>query len=195
MFTNFTCIFLEKCGKLNILLTVLAVVGTIFITQPPFIFGYISNENQFPFSVRIYGVLLAAFASAVSAICFVVVRKLGPEVHFSKSVFYFSWIGAAFSSIYIGVLGQSFTTCYQNLPLLVGGSFLLFLAQCFLTLAYQREIAGRVALVQTTEIPIAFLLEFFCLGTAPTFYGVIGATLVLLCFILLAIKSIIKTAR
>ena len=187
-------IFVEKLGKLGVVLTLIAFVGTVFITQPPFIFGS-QGQGQIPFATRIFGVLWAAVSSIATAVCFVVIRKLGPAVHFSKSVFYFSWIGVVFTLMYLGITGKPFLTCFQSLPLLAGGSFLLFLAQCFLTLAYQREIAGRIALVQTTEVPLAFLLEYCILGTTPSLYSFIGAALILLCFILLSIKSILRAVR
>ena len=64
-----------------------------------------------------------------------------------------------------------------------------------MTLAYQHEIAGRIALVQTLEVPLAFLLEYFILSTAPSFYSFIGAALILLCFVLLSIKSVIHALK
>jgi len=187
--------FPENLGKLGIVLTLIAFVGTVFITQPPFLFGRRLNENQLPFSTRIFGILWAVLSSTATAICFVAIRKLGSAVHFSKSVFYFSWVGVVFTLIYLGITAKPLLTCFQNLPLLAGGSFLLFIAQCFLTLAYQREIAGRIAIVQTIEVPLAFLLEYFILGTVPSLYSFIGASLILLCFIILSIKSIRKALQ
>ena len=187
--------FPEKLGKLGVVLTFVALVGTVFITQPPILFGSSLSVNQLPFSTRIFGILWAALSAVATSICIVAIRKLGPEVHFSKSVLYFSWVGVVFTLIYLGITGKPFLTCFHSLPLLVGGSFLLFLAQCFMTLAYQREIAGRIALVQTLEVPLAFLLEYFILGTAPSFYSFIGAALILLCFALLSIKSVIYALK
>ena len=67
------------------------------------------------------------------------------------------------------------------------------LGQSCLTMALQREKAGRVAIARTSQIFFAFLVQVFLIHEPLSFFSVIGAILVFASSVIVAVRKIITT--
>ena len=176
-------------------LAIVTLVGFVLVTQPSFLFGYQDDENYLHFSYRIIGSLLALTASITVALAIVIVRKLGAGVHFSLSMLYAAWEGVVFIFIFMAMAGISPIPCFYSLPHILGCTVLFFLGQMFSIMALQREKAGTISLIQTSQVVFSFILQYIFLGEVPTLIGGIGAGLILISCIILALKNILKAVR
>ena len=176
------------------MLTIVTVIGFVLVAQPSFIFGGLEDAvhaSQF----RIVGVLFAVGAAACTAVEAVIVRKLGTGVHFMTSMLYACWEGATFVVLFLTISGESLLPCIHSLPTMLGCGCGYLLSQAFGTLALQREKAGSIALIQSSQVIFSFTLEYIFLGVVPNFLCVIGAGLILLSCVALTTKNILKTLR
>ena len=188
--------FLEKCGILNVILTIVTMVGFVLVAQPSFIFGGIQDHESQHYSwERVLGSMFALAASLGAALSTIVVRKLGPGVHFTLSLFYASWEGVLYVVIYILIAGQTWLPCWSSMPYILGCTFAFLISQTFRTLALQREKAGPVTLIQTSQVVFSYLLQFIFLHEVPSLLGGIGGGLILCSCVALAMKSLIKLSK
>ena len=186
--------FSETCTILNVVLATTTLVGFVLVTQPSFLFRS-QNENQFHFSYRIVGSLLALTAAITMSLVIVIFRKLGAGVHFSLSMLYAAWEGIVFIVIFMAIAGISPIPCFHSLPYMLGCAVLFFLGQIFSIMALQREKAGTISLIQTSQVVFSFILQYIFFGEVPTLIGGIGAGLILISCIILALKNISKALR
>ena len=192
---NDILVCLETCTILNVVLAIVTLIGFVLVAQPSFLFGSKDDDNHFHFSYRIVGSLLALTASITASFAIVIVRKLGSGVHFSLSMLYAAWEGVIFVLIFMAIAGISPIPCFHSLPHVLGVAVLYFLGQVFRTVALQREKAGTISLIQTSQVIFSFALQYIFLGEVPTLIGGIGAGLILISCIILALKSIFKAVR
>ena len=195
IFLLLSCCYAETCTILNVVLAITTLIGFVLVTQPSFLFGSQDEENQFHFSYRIIGSMLALTASITVSLAIVIVRKLGAGVHFSLSMLYAAWEGVVFVLIFMGIAGISPIPCFHSLPYILACVVLFFLGQIFRTVALQREKAGTISLIQTSQVIFSFINQYIFLGEVPTLIGGIGAGLILISCVILALKSILKAVR
>ena len=177
-------------------LTLVTFAGFVLVAQPDFIFGAPEDEpNHFHYPYRIVGSLLALVASVMVSIAVVIIRKLGRGVHFSLSMLYAGLNGVIATLIYMGITGVSLIPCFQSLPVMFASAVAFFLGQMLRTLALQREKAGTISLIQTSQVIYSFILQYFFLGEVPTLLGGIGAGLIFLSCVALGIKGIVKAVK
>ena len=165
------------------------------VAQPTFLFGEMPHDHDLPSSTRLIGIIFALTASFIAAVVIIIVRKLGPVIHFSLSVIYPSLCAVILAIVYMTVKGGSILPCFNNIPVSLACSACYFLAQMFRIIALQKEKAATVTLIQTTELIFSYLLQFIFLHKLPTLSGGIGACLIFLSSVVLAIKSILKTLK
>lgn len=181
--------FSEKCTVLDVVFTIVTIVGVVLIARPSFMFP--SNDNDFESGTRIIGVSLAFGGSILVSVAYIVVRKMGTEVHVMLSLFYYSWEGAVISFLYLVFTQDSAIPCLSDIPYIVGIAVLGLLGQVLTTMALQREKAGPVTLIHTTQIIMGFLLQYFVLGVVPYASSAIGASLILISTGSLTIRKIV----
>ena len=149
------------------------LLGVVFFAKPEFIFGdavYGSSQTL--------GILLVLIGSFMASCAHTIVRKLGKNVHFTVSILYFSFMGFLLSTCIILSTGGFTFPCIRELLLVMymGPNGLIGLV-C-LTMALQREPAGRVTIIRASEIPFAYLLQILILSVYPDTYSIIGCCLV-----------------
>ena len=172
------------------------MVGFVLVAQPSFIFGGIQDHESQHYSwERALGSMFALAASLGAALSTIVLRKLGPGVHFTLSLFYASWEGVLFVVMYTVIAGQTWLPCWSSMPYILGCAIANFVALTFRTLALQREKAGTVTLIQTSQVVFSYLLQFIFLHEVPSLLGGIGGGLILCSCIALALKNILKLSR
>ena len=179
---------------MNIICTLVSIVGFLLIAQPAAIFDGLDNHEQNS-SSRIIGAFLSFSAAILCAFASVIVRKLGSGVHFTLTMLFAAWEGVLFTVVFMASAGQSMLPCLYSLAPIMGCSFFYLCGQAFQTLALQREKAGPVTVIQTSQVVFSFLFQFIFLGEVPNILCAIGASLILISCITLAMKSILKNMK
>ena len=136
--------------------SLLTVSGVILITKPEFIFG--SQANGYDFE-GIMGIMLALLHSVFAGAAYVMMRKLGKKTHPMITATYFSLAGQLTSSVLIFSTTGYQLPCFHELIFISFYSVGALIAYIALILALQRERAGIVALLQTFEIVVTFILQ------------------------------------
>nr|XP_009861270.2 solute carrier family 35 member G1-like [Ciona intestinalis] len=177
----FACLCLkETCSVFQIIFTLLTAVGVLFIAQPPAIFGNTDAalQDNMKYPERVIGIIAAICSAILNSVTYVIVRKMGSEVHFTISMFYYAWEGAVISLIYLAAAGNLEIPTLSDFPYITGVAVFGLIAQIFMTIALQKEKAGPVTLVQTTQIIFAFLFQWAFLGNTPSLYSGIGGFMI-----------------
>lgn len=170
------------------------MAGFVLVAQPSFLFGEIENGNEThrDDSLRVIGVLFALLASLSITTACIVIRKMGSNVHVLLSMTYTAWEGPVFVIFYLLVSGESLLPCWNNFPYIVAVSLCYLLSQGSQTLALQREKAGPITLIQSSQVVFSFLLQFIVLGEVPNLLCAVGAGLILTSCVVLGLKSFLK---
>ncbi|XP_076801577.1 solute carrier family 35 member G1-like isoform X1 [Clavelina lepadiformis] len=188
------CICLkEKYSKVRGILTLLTFVGLVFVSQPSFIFGGSYEDDRESSGTRFLGIVYSLSSAVFAAVCTVMIRYLGPGIHFSHSLIYTSLEGLLIVLLQLSLSGKPIIPCRQHLLILFLSASLMYLGQILFTLALQRERAGPIASIGTSQLVFGFLLEYLILGVGPTIYGFVGASLILVCAVSQSLESTVKT--
>ncbi|XP_072335153.1 solute carrier family 35 member G1-like [Scyliorhinus torazame] len=173
----FAWIFLkEKCNWWDPIFTLFTLTGVVLIARPRFIFGSVDSGSEFDYMGRVRGTL-AAFAGAIcAALTLIVIRKMGKSVSYLISIWYYSMTGMIMSAIAVSIIQEwRLPNCGMDRVFLILIGVFGMLSQIFLTKALQIEKAGPVALMKTTEVLLAFLLQYLFLNYIPTWWSLGGA--------------------
>ena len=163
------------------------LVGILFFAQPSFIFG--ANDNT-EFSTL--GLVFSLASAVLAASCFNIIRKIGKDVHFTVTVMYYSIMGAVITGLIV------YTTTGFHLPCRSELGYLIYIGpngiigQSCLTMALQREKAGRVAIARTSQIFFAFLIQVYVIGEATNLWSIVGAILVFCSSLIVGIRKLVS---
>ncbi|XP_062859439.1 solute carrier family 35 member G1 [Trichomycterus rosablanca] len=170
----------ERCTIWDLVFTVFTLTGVVLIARPPFLFGgELDAEEENP-GGRFKGAA-AAFGSAVAAACTIVIlRRMGKNVHYYLSVWYYAVLGFVECVAVLFIMDEwALPDCGWDRWKLMAIGVLGIGGQTFLTKALQIEKAGPVALMRTTDVMLAFILQFLFLGRQPTWWSLGGALCVI----------------
>lgn len=170
----------ERCTIMDVVFTVFTLTGVILIARPPFLFGAELSGIEGDYTNHIKGTS-AAFAGAVGAACtMVILRKIGKNVHYYLSVWYYAVLGLVECIIVLLILDEwTIPSCGWDRWTLMAIGLLGIAGQTFLTKALQIEKAGPVALMRTMDVVLAFILQFLFLNRKPTWWSLGGALCVI----------------
>ena len=147
------------------------LVGIFFFAQPTFIFG--DSDSEF----STLGLVFALASSILAASCFNIIRKIGKNVHYTVTVLYYSILGTIITAaIVLSTTGFNFP-CSSEIGYLIYIGPNGIIGQSCLTMALQREKAGRVAIARTSQIFFAFLVQIYWIGETTNIWSIIGAVL------------------
>ncbi|KAJ8264364.1 hypothetical protein GJAV_G00148290 [Gymnothorax javanicus] len=171
----------EKCSILDVIFTIFTLTGVVLIARPPFLFGSQVDEIEGNYTNRIKG-SIAALAAAICAACtMVVLRKMGKNVHYYLSTWYYAVMGLIECFVAMFFIGDwAIPFCGRDRWYLLTIGVLGIVAQTFLTKALQLEKAGPVSLMRTMDVVLAFLFQFLFLSQNPTWWS-LGGTLCIIC--------------
>ena len=184
----------EPYGWIDGFLTILVLTGLVFIAQPSFIFPQSLEETKTDH--RPLGIALGTLSAFLKAVVVVCIRKMGADVHFSLSLFYFSVFGFVVSAVYALAENNEGLPCSRDLMIMILVSVFALLSIIFETMALQVQEASLMTIVMTTQVVFAFLLEFLFLGEHPSVYSIVGASVISFsCLCLLVLNFRRKRAR
>jgi len=150
----------------------------------------IYHNSYFHFYFSNKGIFLAlASATCTSSVYFILKKLSNAKVHWACSTIYVCWGGLPLSillsilSIYQGSYHQKLELELDDLPMdLLYSFFSAFLSlggQILLTLALIYEDPTKLAVLKTTDVFFACLLQYFLLGIVIDYLAVIGSCSVL----------------
>lgn len=173
--------------------------SAMFLSEPIFLFDGIASIISFtgiilvfyPFPTRGEEIISSAthYSGAVSALlaaifgsmAYTAVRRLGNSVHFLLNV---SSLGVA--SIVMGFLLGGFMTPSSLLEnskgtlYAVAGSLCAFAYQCLFTIGLQLCPAGPAMLMTYLDVPLTYTFGVILLGEKPSWFSIVGSSLVLM---------------
>ncbi|XP_049320987.1 solute carrier family 35 member G1 [Astyanax mexicanus] len=170
----------ERCTIWDVVFTVFTLTGVILIARPPFLFGGEPTGIEGDYTNHIKGTV-AAFAGAIGAACtMVILRKMGKNVHYYLSTWYYAVLGFIECIVALFIIDEwTMPSCGWDRWNLMAIGILGIAGQMFLTKALQIEKAGPVALMRTMDVVLAFVLQFLFLNRSPTWWSVGGALCVI----------------
>ncbi|KAM9462004.1 solute carrier family 35 member G1 [Clarias gariepinus] len=170
----------ERCTIWDFIFIVFTLTGVVLIVRPPFLFGAKLSDIEDNYSNHIKGAI-AAFSSAIAAACtMVILRKMGKNVHFFLSVWYYAIMGFIECVVVLFIIDEwTLPECGWDRWNLIAIGVLGIGGQTFLTKALQVEKAGPVALMRTTDVVLAFIFQFLFLNHKPTWWSIGGALCVI----------------
>lgn len=170
--TKLTAHWLASCA--------VALVGVVLVVRPPILFGADAPEQAADVASRSLGFVLNVLAAAAGALMSISV-KFAPDAHFME-VQHVADLLFAFVLCPPLVLGLGSPAELASPAVAQAGCVTAcfgFGALCLFTLSFQRGSAGRVALVNYIEVPIAYAAQVFLFGTEMHWTAVLGSALII----------------
>lgn len=150
--------------------TVGSLAGVALIAQPAFLFGRAARLDPYAVSVGVLGALL-------SAVAYVLVRRLRGREHYLVIVYYFSLAGT------VGALPLSLPSwvwpSWTGWIVLIAIGCVTQVAQIYMTRGLHLEEAGRATAVGYLQPLFAFAWGATFFGEHPGWLGAAGALLIL----------------
>ena len=164
--------------------------GVLLIAQPPFLFPS-EDSSDSETNSNVIGSIISLLSAFIVAVVWVILRKLclyGMPAQVALAVY--SIISAVFIGILTTVLGQwSLPGCGMDRFALIGMGVLYFLCQTLSYIALKTESASVVSILYSSDIMFTFVLEFLFFGLVPNFVTVIGAVVIVVSVVGIAMKG------
>ncbi|KAI8979752.1 hypothetical protein BDF20DRAFT_819367 [Mycotypha africana] len=165
------------------------MAGVILVSKPQFLFSGndqnevvgngISSADGPSELKRLFAISCALLGAMMSAVAYVIVRKIGRGAHYMVHVIYFGCVSIAVSTIGMFAFQKPIMPHDWNeylMLILVG--FFAFIGQCFLNQGLQMAPAGPGTLMRMNDVVFAFLFGIFFLHEYPDAYSISGATII-----------------
>lgn len=172
----------------------LSILGGLIVTSPGASNSEHLNHNHIDHissTHRLIGSVCAMSASVLSALVYIILRKIGLTIHFMTSVFSLG-ICVTIVSIGIAATTNSMTWTQSDTP----GVITMFCAALFaccgqvgINKGIQLCPAGPGALIRNIDVPLVYLLGIVWLHEIPTLFRAFGATLVVFSALLVALRK------
>nr|XP_023024453.1 solute carrier family 35 member G1 [Leptinotarsa decemlineata] len=180
----------EPCGLFNIFSVVLTLIGVVFITRPPILFGDTVNSlgetGQRP---EMWGAVAAFSATLFGANAYVLLRAL-KGIHFSVIMTNFGAFALVQCVLVTSIIGAlCLPSCGMDRYLIIALALFSFLGQILLTLALQMEQAGPVAIARSSDIVFAFIWQVLFFNEIPNKFSIGGAILVMSSVLLTGLRK------
>lgn len=169
----------ERMGLREIACVIGSFAGVVLVAQPAFLFRSGSVTDSLALGIALTG-------SIASAIAYVTVRRLRRTDDPLVIVFYFPLLAVPLSVPPL-LRDATWPTPFEWLLLLGIGVSTQF-AQVFMTKGLHNETAGRATAVSYLQVAFAYAWGIALFGELPNMVGMIGAVLVAVSVLTLALK-------
>ena len=177
----------EAIMWIDMVVGIVCFIGVGLVARPTFIFGDYHGHG----SHSVIAVVITLGGAFMAASAYVLVRKIGHSASFMNSVFAFGFVSSIISPIGLYVFQWEQARVPDDVfswVCLVLTGVLAFGAQCLLNKGLQLERAGPATLMRNLDTVFAFIFDFTILHHKPNLFSVIGASLILLVTVVLALK-------
>lgn len=180
----------ERVSRVEAIAAVVALIGEALIFAPEN--GELGGRKNGRGILHIVGASVAVVGAMSDSLEYVVVRMMGTDVHFITSVLACGIPTAVLGAVFGGARNIFETTdnLYLGLQWMLLSAVCSFFAQVFLNSALQRCRAGPCLLISCVDIPAIYLLGYLGLGETPPLQRVVGAFLVLVGAVLVAVQNV-----
>lgn len=181
----------EPCGLFNVFSVILTIIGVVFITRPPVLFGNTvdslgSDDDK---KTEVWAAVAAFSATLFGANAYVLLRAL-KGIHFSVIMTNFGSFALVQCLLVTYIIGGlCMPPCGFDRYLIVALALFSFLGQILLTVALQIEQAGPVAIARSSDIVFAFIWQVMFFNEIPNKYSVGGAILVMSSVVLIGLRK------
>ncbi|XP_041481867.1 solute carrier family 35 member G1-like [Lytechinus variegatus] len=176
------CICLkENCSIIMTLSCCASMVGVLLVVQPTPIFGGLPENIS---DQSLLGILAAFFAAIAISLTFLSLRLLAPFKMTAQFITFtygcislFGWAMPALGCVLLetALNDWSIPRCGHDRLLLLATCIMSYLQITAITFALQTENAAVVAVITTTGISIAFILDYAFFDVTPNAWKIIGA--------------------
>ena len=165
----------EQITRYDVISCAVSFIGVIVIVFDPNGSKKINDVEEEPIWAPIIPILGAAFCAVTD----VYTRVLGTDVHCTVSPGYFGLGGLFIFGIALGDFSSTNTTTHYNTETIINlfvVSISGFVSQILLTIAFQFEKAGRIAILSYLQVVNACLIDIFIFKipiTVLQYFGII----------------------
>ncbi|XP_070555082.1 solute carrier family 35 member G1-like [Ptychodera flava] len=184
-----SCCFLKECCRFHDFVAFMFIIcGVFFIVKPHFIFH--SLRNSF-FEERDLAYVCAAAGSLGWATSLMIGRSVGDSVHPFTTVFYNGFVSLLVNAIILVFVSKPSNWILPAFAWisLFGVCSLNTVTEWSLFTALQLESAPTVVLLADIRIVVSYLLDVFVLHNRVDVWDLIGATLVTIATLVVAVAS------
>lgn len=161
--------------------------GVLFIAKPPFIFGGSDYTHRHLLG---FG---SAFACAVLiGLMYLVLRKVGSDIHYTVMSFYYSLVGLISLGFIVLITSGFSTPCQDQLIFIILTGVNGLLVMSIIQIALQYEKAGRVGILRNSQMIFAYILQLIFTDAQLNLHSVIGASLILIASLVIGLRKICK---
>merc|ERR1719284_382301 len=180
----------EKLHWVDFAMIPVAIAGVILIARPPFIFGgHDYDENT------LVGLIMAFVCSFAIGGIYICLRKIGNSSHYTITSLYYSVCGCSILGIVILFTTGFNFVCQSQLPYLLWLGTNGLVAMVFLQLALQREKAGRVGILRTSNVIFAYLFQILFTNDQANWVSLLGAGLVLTASVVMSARKLMAAEK
>lgn len=182
----------EPYGIIDVGTGLLCMLGVVFISQPPVIFGNLDNHSS-PISWIV--IIVIFLGSCCSAMAYITIRTIGSGVSPLTVVLWFSLVGTVFAPILAFAL-QSFTdlttlTSVQS-GLILGIGFCGWVGQILLNRGIALSPVGPATVMRYADVVFALIFQSTLLHDPPGGLKLFGVFLIMSCVVGSLYKQQIK---
>ncbi|KAJ1984874.1 hypothetical protein H4R33_004234 [Dimargaris cristalligena] len=169
----------------------LCLLGIVLVAKPSFIFGIGHAADDLLFG-RLLAVCLTLLGAALSAVGYVIVRKVGGQVHFLTHVIYFGGLSTVFAAV--GMLSGGpgafvWPRGLEEYGLLTAVGMAAFVGQVFLNKGLQLCRAGPATLMRNLDVVFAFIFGITIFHEIPDVLSITGALIIVTCTVGMGLKK------
>lgn len=176
----------EQFTKLDFTSVTSCLLGVFLVARPEFIFGTgleetnpsaSSNIQRYPLPVWI-PTIAAIIGAITSAFAYILVRKLGPRVHYMSHVLYFGLMSTIASATILLITKQWIWDFGIDAVKVLGVGILAFCAQGCLNKGLQMANAGPATLMRNLDVFFAFVFGVLLFDEIPVWTSIVGSILI-----------------
>jgi drug/metabolite transporter (DMT)-like permease len=168
----------ERMALMDVILSVVGLLGIVVIMKPPFIFGG-AQESSMSVIGYVY-VGLVVLSALLNAMLIIDTKRLKCKVGTDILSFYFGFWLSVVISIYLVMFPPMDATPYTlaDWGCLIACVAGFSLAIIFLHLAIKVESASVIGIITYSQILYTFIIELMFLGQKADIYSIVGSLLI-----------------
>lgn len=173
-------VFAEKLSARWLVCCVASLVGVVLVIRPPALFEGGAPDTATDATSEAIGRCLNVLAALAGSIISISV-KLAPDAHFLEVQHVADLaLGLVLGPVLLIATGSPSELASMDVAVAACVSaFFGCAALCMFTLSFQKGAAGRVAVLNYVEVPIAYAAQVFLFGEALQWTAIVGSGLII----------------
>lgn len=173
-----------------------SIIGCIFVARPSFIFH--TSDNIHHNTNRLYGICIALSGAFLTAMVYILIRKIGKTTHTQVLTFITGFAGLIWGPMGL-ILWQTYTSPLQwsttTTIYMISVGLCAFIAQTLFNKGVQLESAGIASMTRNLDVVFVFIWQSTVLRQDINILSVIGAIIMSISVLAIGIKKLVKNQR